>query len=337
VIEQAGILGVFMAIAAVAALVNVIRERASIFDERFTARDRARILPFVLFVLLPISVLLHEGGHAVMVKVFGGHVTGFGFYFFYAYVEHQGIYTALQLALIALAGPLVNVILGLAAAAIAWYRPRRAVYNYMLFVFAALELANALIFYPVLDALGGVAGDWETIYSRATPLFSVLIALNHIAILVCALVIWRSPRFQLGYAERTGLIAPGSGDSGPRAREQQRLADVLVDAASTASAGWKHDIALAPDAQAGGAQLVLRWESGGFRRALLIHANLNDTPEHRIELHAAIQPLLTGAPPVQRPLARISGDPTAEQIAPHLRHFLDLVDGWNGTSLISPN
>ena len=336
-IQQPGILGVFMAIAAVAALVTVIRERQAIFDERFTARDRSRILPFALFVLVPISVLLHEGGHALMVKVFGGHVTGFGFYFFYAYVEHVGAYTALQLALIALAGPLVNVVLGLAAAGVAWYRPRRAVYNYMLFVFAALELGNALVFYPLLDAFGGVAGDWETIYSRDTPLFSALIALNHVAILVCALVIWRSPRFQHGYAERTGLIAPGSVDSGTRAREQQRLADVLVDAASTASAGWKHAIVLAPDDQAGGAQLVLRWESAGFRRALLIHANLDETPAHRIELHAAVQPLLPGAPPMQRALARISGDPSAEQIAPHLRHFLDLVDGWNGTSLISPN
>jgi hypothetical protein len=337
VIEQAGILGVFMAIAAVAALYNVVRERESIFDERFTARDRQRMLTFVLFVLLPISVLLHEGGHAVMVKVFGGDVTGFGFYFFYAYVEHVGAYTALQLAIIALAGPLVNVVLGLAAAAIAWYRPRRAVYNYMLFVFAALELANALIFYPILDALGGVAGDWQTIYSRATPLFSILIALNHVAILVSWLVIWRSPRFQQGYAERTGLLGPAGLSEGARAREQQRLADVLVDAASTASAGWKHTIKFAPDTQAGGAQLILRWESGGFQRALLIHANLDDTPEQRIELHAAIQPLMAGAPPIQRALARINGEPTAEQMAPHLRHFLDLVDGWNGTSLISPN
>ena len=165
---------------------------------------------------------------------------------------------ALQLATIALAGPLVNVVLGLAAAAIAWYRPRRAVYNYMLFVFAALDLANALIFYPLLDAFGGVAGDYQTIYSRDTPLFSSLIALNHLAILICAFVIWRSPRFQHGYAERTGLVGMGGVSDGARARKQQQLASVLVDAANTASAGWKHAIMFAPDAQAGGAQLVLR-------------------------------------------------------------------------------
>lgn len=333
--EQAGILGIFLAIAAVAAVYTVVRERAAIFDERFTAQDRQRIMTLVIFVLLPLSVLLHEGGHAVLVKAFDGRITGFGFYLFYGYVEHVGVYTPLRLALIALAGPLVNVVLGLAAAGFAWYRPRRAVWNYLLFVFAALELANGLIFYPLLDAFGGVAGDWQMIYSRQTPLFSSLIGLNHIAILACWAVLWRSPRFQRGYAERTGMARPAT-EAGRRA-EQAQLADVLAHAAHAASVGWKHDIALAPDAQAGGAQLVLRWESAGYRRALLIHANLNETPAHRIELHAAIQPLDPGAPPIQRPLARINGDPTAEQIAPHLRHFLDLVDSWNGTSLISPN
>jgi hypothetical protein len=335
VLQQAGILGIMLACVALAALYNVVREWRTIFDDHFTARDRMRITPFVLFILLPLSVLLHEGGHAVMVKAFGGHIVGFGFYLFYGYVDHVGNYTYLQLAVIAVAGTVVNVILGLGAAALAWYRPRRAAINYMLFVFAGIELANALIFYPLLDAFGGVAGDWEIIYSRHTPLFSALIGINHAAILLCWLIIWRNPRFQRGYAERTGLIAPSSGPA--RAREQQRLADLLADAATSASADWKHPVAVAPDAQAGGAQVVLRWESGGFQRALLVHANLDANPAHRIELHAAIQPHMTGAPPIQRPLARINGDPTAEQMAPHLRHFLDLVDSWNGTSLISPN
>lgn len=335
--QQIGILGLFMAVAAGAAVFNTARYRAAMFDDQLTPLDQQRLTALAIFVLVPLSVLLHEGGHALTVKAFGGEITGFGFYLFYGYVEHRGIYTPLQLAVIAVSGTALNVALGLAALALAWRRPRRAGVNYLLFVFGGFELANALIFYPVLDALGGVAGDWGMIYSRATPVFSSLIGLNHLALLVAALLVWRNPRFKQGYFERIGQSTESRPVVDDVDARQIAMSALLLEAAEAATADWKHVVTLAPDAQAGGAQVVLRWESGGFQRALLAHANLNAEPAHRIELHAAIKAVDPGAAPIQRSLARISGEPTATRLAPHLRHFLDLVDSWTGTSLIMPN
>jgi hypothetical protein len=335
-IDSPGILGFFLAIGFVVVVVDIARGRRELFDERVTAQDRQRLMRLAMFVLLPLSVLAHEGGHALAVKAYGGEILDFGFYFFYGYVSHRGFYTPLELAFIAFAGPFVNIILGLGAIALAWFWPRRPAVNYLLFVFGALELLNAVVFYPLLDAMGGVAGDWETIYSRDTPVFSTIVGVCHIALLVGAAYLWRSPRFQEGYAQRTGARLPSSRQP-LNDDERREIASVLSDAASTASTGWKHDVSLVADAQAGGTQIVLRWESGGFRRALLLHASLDDARAQRVELHAAIQPLETGAPPLQRPLARIDGQPTTEELTPYVRRFLDFIDDWNGSSLISPN
>jgi hypothetical protein len=330
------ILGLIVAVAAVATLVDTWRDRAALFDARFTADERQRMLRLAMFVLLPLSVLAHEGGHAIFVKLFGGEIVDFGFYMVYGFVAHVGRYTPLELAIIAFAGSAINIVLGVGAFAIGWFRPfrQRPAINYLLFVFAALEMFNALIFYPVFDALGGVAGDWSTIYTRETPIFSTLVGLLHAALLIAAVIIWRSPRFQAGYAERTGLrrVSATPGDN-----EQQELIGVLTVAAALATNGWRHSVQLNSDAQAGGSQVVIRWQSDGFQRALLVHATLSSVPGQHVELHAAIEPNTHDLPPYQRTLARIDGQPTAQELVPYIRRFLDFVDSWNGATVTTPN
>lgn len=331
--DQPGFLGLILGIAAVATLADVWRGRVELFDERVTGQDRQRLQRLVIFVLLPVSVLLHEAGHAAAVKLFGGEVIGFGFYIVYGYVEHQGLYTPLELALIAVAGTLVNVVLGLGAVALAWFWPRRAAINYLLFVFAAFELGNALIFYPVIDALGGISGDWETIYSRDTPIFSAGVAVVHLTIVAGAVLLWRNPRFQAGYAKRVGRRVPPQ----PLTAEQRRdLSELLAQAADEALQGWSHRVQKVADAQAGGTQLVLRWESGGYARALLAHAVMAEGAP-RIELHAMAQPQHPGAPRLERPLARFSGEPNVPELARNIRRFLEYVDTWSGVTQITPN
>jgi hypothetical protein len=341
------LLGGLLAVLATVAVVDTVRERAVLFDERLTANDRQKLVRLALFVLVPLSVLAHEAGHAVAVRAFGGRIVDFGFYLFYGFVAHEGLYSALELAWIAVAGTLVNVVVGLTALALAWFRPRRAALNYLLFVFGALELGNALIFYPVLDALGGVAGDWETIYSRDTPVFSVVVGLVHVALLAAGVVVWRNPGFQRGYLQRTGrsmaaadrTSGPDAGDGAGAHPEQQELSGILAVAAAVASNDWRHPVHLMTDAQAGGSQVVLRWESGGFQRALLVHATYSDDPEQHVELHAAVQSDVDGvrAPAYQRALARIDGRPTAQELVPYVRRFLDFVDTWDGSTVVSPN
>jgi hypothetical protein len=343
-----------LAALAVVSLADVVRNRRALFDEHFTEDERSRVLRFVLFVLLPLSVLAHEAGHALAVVAFGGEVVDVGFYLFYGYVAHIGVYTPLERGLISFAGPAVNIIAGLVAIAIAWFRPRRAAVNFLLFAFGAVELANALVFYPVLDAVGGVAGDWETIYSRDIALFGLLVGLLHAGILVGGAILWKNRRVQDGYARRTGLAHAqpqggfmtydsSGGFSGSQPEERSvdaglnELSGVLAVAAAIAADGWRHHVQIVSDAQAGGTQVVMRWQSNGFQRALLVHSTLDDDPQQHVELHAAVESSEPGLPPYQRALARIDGRPTAQELVPYLRRFLDFVETWDGATVVSPN
>jgi Zn-dependent protease len=331
--DSTGILSIILLIAAAASIYSVIKHRQSIFDDRVTADDRNRIVQLVIFVLLPLSIVLHELGHAIAVWSFGGEVVDFGFFLYYGYVAHRGFYTDLDVAIISFAGPIVNVVLGLGAFAIAWFWPRRAAWNYLLFVFAAFELFNALIFYPLFDFGGGIAGDFSSIYSSATPVFSAVVGFFHILILVGAVVFWKTPRFRQGYEERVGRrrtrTVAGS--------ERWTMADTLAEAATDASSGWKHEVAITGDAQQGGTQMVLRWESSGFNRAVLVHSTHRDDPKQHVEIHAAIKPLVEGPPSYQRPLMRIDGQPEPDDLSLYIRRSLDFVDTWDGASVISPS
>jgi hypothetical protein len=354
-----------LAVLSLVALSDVVRNRRALFDEHFTDDERSRILRFVIFVLLPLSVLAHEAGHALAVLAFGGEVVEFGFFLYYGYVGHVGAYTPLERGLISFAGPAVNIALGLGAFVIAWFRPRRAPANYLLFTFAALELANALIFYPIIDATGGIAGDWSTIYSSQTPLFSVLVAILHAVILFGGLALWRHPGFRAGYARRTGQPQERAQRLGRHARTARSggafmvherggfsgqgpddgmldhglndLSGVIAVAAALATSDWRHPVQIISDAQAGGAQVIMRWESSGFQRALLVHVTLDNDPDQHVELHAAVESPEAGMSPYQRALARIDGRPTAHELVPYLRRFLDFVDSWDGASVLSPN
>lgn len=325
-------------------VVDVARRHRTLFDGRFTLDERQRLLRFALFVLLPLSVLAHEGGHALAVKVFGGEVSGFGFFLFYGYVAHEGRYTAYELAMIAFAGPLVNLVLGLATLAIGWYGPMNAPARYLALIFGFFELANALIFYPAIDALGGVAGDWETIYSRETLLFSIAVGTLHAAMLIAGVTVWRSARLRRAFEERTGLhpapppvVTAGSSPERIENPDQRELAGMLTVAGALATNGWRHPVRLVADAQAGGSQVILRWESRGFQRALVVHSTLQGDPEQHVELHAGIEAPGSGIPPYHRPLARVDGTPTTHELVPYIRRYLELVDSWDGSSVTSPN
>jgi hypothetical protein len=139
-------------------------------------------------------------------------------------------------------------------------------------------------------------------------------------------------------ATDNGREQDASGGAGAHP-EQQEMTGLLAVAAAVASNDWRHPVQLMTDAQADGSQVVLRWASGGFQRALLVHATYSDDPEQHVELHAAIQADADGmrAPAYQRALARIDGSPTAQELVPYVRRFLDFVDTWDGTTVVSPN
>lgn len=130
---------------------------------------------------------------------------------------------------------------------------------------------------------------------------------------------------------------PNSANGSDQHPEQHDMAAMLAVAAALAANDWRHPVHLISDAQAGGTQIVLRWESGAFQRALLVHATYSDDPEQHVELHAAVESETSGMPPYERALARIDGRPTAHELTPYLRRFLDFVDSWDGSNTVSPN
>ena len=73
---------------------RLIRERRPTFDLNFTPADRALVDQAAFFILLPISVALHEFGHALGVWGFGGEVIDFGYYVFAGYVSYDAPFTA---------------------------------------------------------------------------------------------------------------------------------------------------------------------------------------------------------------------------------------------------
>jgi hypothetical protein len=334
VFEEVGALGFIMGLAFVAAAADAVRHRETLFAEPMTSEGRGRILRLVIFALLPLSIIFHELGHAVAVWATGREVLDFGFFFIYGFVSYNGAgLSPLQQGMIALAGPLVSIVLGLAAVGVGWFKPTRTSINYMLLVFGALELANILVFYPVVDALGGAGdgGDWRQIYATDTPALSIAVAVLHVAILGGALVAWRSDNVRRVYAERTGQRYRTPDQIGRRSE----LARTMASAAGEATDHWTHPVEMVADAQAGGIQMVLRWQSGGFRRALLVHAPPLDGADPHVELHAAIRALDPGLPPYERPLNRIDGQPNVTELAVYIRRALETVDAWDGAVTVN--
>lgn len=321
------ILALVIAIAFIAVVWDAIAHREELFAEPLTAARRSRLLRLVIFGLLPLSIILHEAGHAIVVLAIGHEILDIGFYFIYGYVEWNAFgASALDIAWVSLAGTIVNVVIGAVCLAIFWYWPQRPAVNYLLALFAVIQGANALVFYPALDFLGGMVGDWSNIYSSATPVFSTVVGVLHVGILAGGVILWTNDDIRRGYHERTGQVHRTPADRAQRSE----LAMTIGRAAAQAIEDWRHPVQLVADGQAGGIQAILRWQSNAFERAVVVHAS--GGRESHIEIHAAIQAKDPGLPPYQRPVKRVNGQPNIPELAGYIRSALDLVDSWDGRS-----
>ncbi|MDI3340926.1 MAG: hypothetical protein QJR03_10390 [Sphaerobacter sp.] len=319
-LDLVAILSLLMVLVSIRTLVTTVRQRATLFDAAFTRADRQQLAEVAVFLLLPISVLLHEVGHAVAVRAFGGEITGFGYYFFFGYVAHRGFYTAADLFWIALAGNLVSVVLGLAAIALVVLRPLRPPVNYLLLMFGAIDLANSLVFYPLLDFAGNLVGDWSQIYTRDTPVLSGVTGVIHAGLLLAAVVAWRSDRVRRLYAARTG-ISPQA----VRRVTRRQVANELLAAGEQLAGAWRHPLRVVADAQGEAVGVRLQWISGGYGRVVAAYALVDDW--RRLELYGGLH-ALDGGTPHQQPLGVIEGIPEPPELTRVLAHALDAVDAW---------
>lgn len=320
------ILSLILVLVSIRVLITTVRTRRTLFDREFTAADRQQMSQVAFFILLPLSVIFHEAGHAVLIKAFGGQITGFGYYFFYGFVEHQGFYTWDQIFWIALAGNLVSVVLGLGAIGWVLARPMRPAINYLLLVFAAIDLANSLVFYPLLDLAGGFVGDWSQIYSGHTPTLSTITAIVQGGIILAAIVGWRSDRARRRYAELTGLSPAAM-----RRVSKAQAANELLAVGEQLSAQWQHPLRVVADAQNGAAGVTLHWISRGYGRVVGAYA-ITESQSH-IELLGGLHALDDTFKPHQQPIGFVPGIPEPAQLTSILTQALDLVESWEATAL----
>ncbi|HVB64051.1 MAG TPA: hypothetical protein VNE17_04920 [Nitrolancea sp.] len=324
------ITGILLGLISIRTLYTVIRDRHQLFDEDFTPTDRQRLSEAAFFILLPVSVIFHELGHAAVILGVGAHITGYGWYFFYGFVEYAGFVTPSQIFWIALAGNLVSLFLGLLAIAIPAFWPRRAPVNYLLFVFGALSIVNSLVFYPLLDLVGGFGGDWSQIYSGATPLLSRVTGVIHVSFVVAAVLAWRSQRGRALYATRTGLSAESM-----RRVSLSQAANELLSAGEILASSWKHPLRVVSGAQdKNAASVTLHWVSNGYGRVVAIYAVT--TGSRHIEIHGAIRQLEPNGQSFQQPLALIQGIPSPDHVIPALTQALNTVDTWDMSTLPQP-
>ena len=335
------LLSLFYCVIGIGVIRRLIRDRRPTFDLNFTPADRALVDQAAFFILLPISVALHELGHALAVWGFGGEVIDFGYYVFAGYVSYDAAFTAVQQILVALAGPLVNVVLAAAALWVVFRRrpPLRAAYNELLLQFAILSTVNALVFYPLLDVLSGLRGDWSQMYFNEAPALSLAILVGHVGILALGWWAWRNADVQRRVAALTGLptgIARsplgGLRRAAPRSAPAGDIDRVRPEAGRRVADGWPGptDVQFARNGEQ--RLLLLGWMNRDrSRRAVVALAD----PSGAVDLWGTteVTPERTngrGGDPTatRRHLKRLPAVPDADRLTLELRLAMEAVEAW---------
>lgn len=272
------------------------RGRVAIFDSTYTLQDRFMVSQAAFFLLVPLSVALHEFGHAVAIWSFGGHVDGFGFYFFAGYVSFSDPMTAVQHLVIAAAGTLVNILIAVVVLLYVFFKPNpmRPAVNDLLITFAMLQAANALIFYPLLDfAVDMEGGDWRQMYSGDAGNWRWVVLAIHLGILGGAFLLSRTAWFNRRLNALTGMppgvnrgLMGGGVFSAPRAaRSQQRtpaaapstaarqavtqptrrltlVEERLVEAGKRVASGWSGSVVNQLRSTPSASEMLMVWSDG---------------------------------------------------------------------------
>lgn len=164
--------------------VNIVRQRWQQFVAApLTAWKKSAAQQMAFYVAIPISIFIHELGHALFVKLFGGDVLAFGFFFFWGFVQPDRAFPPTEDWIIAVSGTWGNLIF--AAVAFLWLgKNKSATLRYFARQTVASQIVFALIYYPIFT-LGFGFGDWRTIYDFSqTPILSGGWAVFHAVVLL---------------------------------------------------------------------------------------------------------------------------------------------------------
>jgi len=185
----------------VATIRSVIKNSNTLFDDDLTAADRTILKQFALFLLLPMVVLFHEMGHALVAKFMGVEVVAFHWAVFFGQVDVAGNLTPMQDFCIALAGNLFQLIAIIFALLIAIVSrsPAIVALNIYLYLFAGF---SGLIFYPLLS-LAGWNYDFAIIYGSEERQLALITGICHLIIIGLFSWTFISETSRLWFARKT--------------------------------------------------------------------------------------------------------------------------------------
>jgi len=327
------ILSLFYIAIGIQVVYRLVRSWNATWDRRFTHQDRALIDQAAFFVLIPVSVALHELGHATAIWAMGGEVVDFGFYGFAGFVSYYPFqFSDVQQTIIAAAGSLVNAVLCVAAFAVVffWRPPLRAAVNELLLQFAFLSGINAFVVYPLLDLASGLNGDWRQMYDSGVPWLTGIIVASQAGLLFVGYWIATNDRTRALMASRTD-VPPGFergvfGGIRPGKLDPSSLSPVertLQEASERVSSGWSSPVKRHVQRFEGGSALVLEWSNGSAdRHAIAARAFANGQTE--VVRLDAVRQGETPSPP--RLLYRWSSLPTSDQLTLGLRVAMETVE-----------
>jgi hypothetical protein len=341
------LISLFYAVIGLRVVRDLWTRRHEAFDRRFTEADRYLIDQSAFFLLVPISVALHELGHAVAIWGFGGEVIDFSYYVFAGSVSYNEPFADAQHIVVAAAGTLVNLMLCALALGLVFFRrpPLRAAINELLFQFAVISGINALIFYPILDFAVGMAGDWSQMYDGGVPALSLAIFAIHAGLLIAAYLTWKHPGFRRRLATLTDM-PPGTDRRllgglrrGTPARQEvatpEHIAgfepaspaeDRFRKAADRVARGWPQPVQGRIDRRDEGSQVALVWLSGGAQRVVAMrHENAG-----RVSISGAAASAIVGNPgvPIRQDLRSWPDLPDENDLTMALRMAMEVVESW---------
>jgi hypothetical protein len=327
------ILSLFYVVIGIRVVYRLVQSWSTVWDLDFTQSDRSIVDEAAFFVLVPISVALHELGHAVAIWAMGGTVVDFGYYGFAGYVSYfPAQFSLTQQTIIAAAGSVVNLLLCILAFGFVFLRrpPMRAANNELLLQFAFLSGLNAFVVYPLLDLASGLNGDWRQMYDSGVPWLSGLIVAVQVAVLWTGYWLATNPRNKARMVSLTD-VPPGFergllGGLRPGRIDASTLSPVersLQEATSRVVSGWPEPVKSHVQRFEGGTAIVLEWEAGhGGRTA--IAARAFDTGRTDIVTLSPAATNATPAPP--RLLHQWPALPGADQLTVGLRVAMEAAE-----------
>jgi tetratricopeptide (TPR) repeat protein len=174
-------ISVLAACLSVQTLFQLLRNWRSFWNAHVTLRDQSIAQRLAIFVLLPLTVPLHELGHCLATWQVGGTVAAFQWRFFWGYMIPVGDFSPAEYWWIALSGNLVSIILGLLAIFLILL-VRQRILAELLYSFVCIDLINSLALYPLMSVTSN-GGDWKSIYDFKVQPYAGLCLLVHIGLL----------------------------------------------------------------------------------------------------------------------------------------------------------